>query len=99
MPRFAANLSYDPLKPLKPLSSAPNVDSTSSWQPTNNNNNSTLQSLEGKFSVELIALTPLSCRKLTATHDYRNQNCHRLSRSFFPQNALVESTCFCLPTE
>ncbi|KAH8359038.1 hypothetical protein KR093_004086 [Drosophila rubida] len=45
MPRFAANLSYDPLKPLKPMSATPSVvldpqlSTMSSWQPANNCNN------------------------------------------------------------
>ncbi|KAH8312284.1 hypothetical protein KR044_010074 [Drosophila immigrans] len=51
MPRFAANLSYDPLKPLKPMSATPSVvldpqlSTISSWQPANNlNNNSSVSS-------------------------------------------------------
>ncbi|XP_023173852.2 uncharacterized protein LOC111601496 isoform X2 [Drosophila hydei] len=41
MPRFAANLSFDPLKPLKPLTATPGPNSSqqapvASWRPANN---------------------------------------------------------------
>ncbi|KAH8247867.1 hypothetical protein KR038_011177 [Drosophila bunnanda] len=47
MPRFAANLSFDPLKPLKPLSPANATATASTLEPTaSSSSNSTYQGLE-----------------------------------------------------
>jgi len=56
MPRFAANLSFDPLKPMKPLTTGNTLEVISSPN-----------SHQGECPPNLWEIAPLSCRKLTAT--------------------------------